>query len=104
MDLGDSIDFDAARTAWLSNKRPIGGGCYEYICQYIHSNGKQCRKGTMKGSSEFCKRHRISGRLITRKHHEGQDHTEEENRVEEEAERGRASPRICNSAIEIYPR
>jgi hypothetical protein len=65
--------FEEASAAWLANKRPIGGGWYEYICQYIHSNGKQCHK---KGSVEFCKKHRISGRLVARKHHEGQDHAE----------------------------
>lgn len=58
----NASDFDEASVAWLSNKRRIGGGWYEYICSYIHSNGKACRYGAMKGSVEFCKKHKISGR------------------------------------------
>lgn len=57
----DSSEFDAASAAWKANKRAIGGGWYEYICQYIHSNGKQCYYGAAKGFVTFCKKHRISG-------------------------------------------
>ena len=38
------IDFDAASTAWRANKKPLGGGWFIYICEYIHSNGKRCQK------------------------------------------------------------
>jgi hypothetical protein len=59
------IDFDAASAAWLANKRRIGGGWYEYVCSYIHTNGKRCNRGVGKGLIEFCKKHRISGRKRT---------------------------------------
>lgn len=29
---------------WWANKRRIGGGACVYICQYVHSNGKHCRR------------------------------------------------------------
>lgn len=55
----DPIDFDAAQAAWRANKRPIGGGAFEYVCQYVHSNGKPCRAAAF--VFRFCKKHRISG-------------------------------------------
>jgi hypothetical protein len=57
-DISD-IDFDAAQAAWRANKRSIGGGTFEYVCQYIHSNGKPCRLAAC--VFRFCKKHRISG-------------------------------------------
>ncbi len=56
----EPFDFDAASAAWLLNKRKFGGS-YEYICQYIHSNGKKCGKGVSRGGYSFCKKHGISG-------------------------------------------
>jgi hypothetical protein len=38
------IDFDAASKAWRSNKKHRGKGYFLYICNYIHSNGKRCRR------------------------------------------------------------
>ena len=42
-----NIDFDKAISEWRKNKRHIGEG----ICQYIHSNGKQCNKSVYTGIS-----------------------------------------------------
>lgn len=53
------IDFDAAQAAWRANKRYIGGGAFEYVCHYIHSNGKPCRSAAL--VFRFCKKHRVSG-------------------------------------------
>lgn len=44
MELQVEIDFDEASKLWRQNKKYIGGGNFVYICNYIHSNGKQCRK------------------------------------------------------------
>jgi hypothetical protein len=38
------IDFDDASIQWRKNKKYIGNGYFTYTCNYIHSNGKQCRK------------------------------------------------------------
>ena len=38
------INFDEASKEWMRNKKKLTNGRYEYICNYIHSNGKQCRK------------------------------------------------------------
>ena len=38
------IDFDEASKCWRQNKKYIGNGMFVYICGYIHSNGKQCRR------------------------------------------------------------
>ena len=38
------IDFDEASKEWMKNKRKLTNGRYEYICNYIHTNGKQCRR------------------------------------------------------------
>ena len=37
------IDFDEASKAWRANKKKIGQ-LFVYICTYIHSNGKRCRR------------------------------------------------------------
>lgn len=50
----DLIDFDAAQAAWRANKRHIGGGAFEYVCHYIHSNGKPCRSAAL--VFRFCKK------------------------------------------------
>lgn len=38
------MDFDEASKAWRSNKKHIGNGMFQYICEYIHSDGKKCKK------------------------------------------------------------
>ena len=38
------IDFDYASKCWRENKKYKGNGYFEYICNYIHSNGKRCRR------------------------------------------------------------
>jgi len=38
------IDFDYASRCWMANKKSKGKGYYVYICNYIHSNGKRCRR------------------------------------------------------------
>lgn len=38
------IDFDEASKEWRKNKKKCKNGCFKYICNYIHSNGKQCRR------------------------------------------------------------
>ena len=43
MELEVKIDFDEASMLWRKNKKYIGGR-FVYICNYIHSNGKQCTK------------------------------------------------------------
>ncbi len=39
-----NFDFDDASTEWRKNKKYKGKGKFVYICHYIHSNGKQCRR------------------------------------------------------------
>lgn len=39
-----NIDFDEASREWRKNKKKCPKGRFEYICNYIHTNGKQCRK------------------------------------------------------------
>ena len=46
-----NIDFDKAISEWRKNKRHIGEGIFQYTCQYIHSNGKQCNKSVYTGIS-----------------------------------------------------
>lgn len=38
------IDFDNASKEWMMNKKKLKNGYFEYTCNYIHSNGKQCKK------------------------------------------------------------
>lgn len=38
------IDFNDASLQWRQNKKYLLKGNFIYICQYIHSNGKQCSK------------------------------------------------------------
>lgn len=41
--LDNYIDFDEASREWRKNKRALPNGNFEYICNYIHTNGKRCR-------------------------------------------------------------
>ena len=41
------IDFDEASREWRKNKKRLPNGQFVYMCNYIHSNGKRCRKPTM---------------------------------------------------------
>jgi hypothetical protein len=38
------IDFDYASKCWRQNKKYKGKGYFVYICNYVHSNGKRCRR------------------------------------------------------------
>lgn len=40
----EELASDAVRAAWWANKRTIGGGACAYICAYVHSNGRRCRR------------------------------------------------------------
>ena len=51
-----NIDFDEASTAWKSNKKSSGNGCYTYVCCYISKTGKKCNKKPLL-SCDFCKTH-----------------------------------------------
>ena len=51
-----NFDFDDASTAWKSNKKSIGNGCYAYVCEHVFAGGKKCDKVCFKDSL-FCKRH-----------------------------------------------
>lgn len=48
-----NIDFDAASEAWKSNKKYIGNGTYEYICEYITKKGTNCKR-SVKHGLHFC--------------------------------------------------
>lgn len=39
----DYIDFDDASKEWMKNKKKKTNGMYEYVCNYIHPNGKYCK-------------------------------------------------------------
>ena len=41
------IDFDDASKNWMKNKKKKENGRYEYVCNYIHTNGKQCRRSLL---------------------------------------------------------
>jgi DNA primase large subunit len=38
------IDFDKSSLEWRKNKKYLGNGLFTYLCNYIHSTGKQCNK------------------------------------------------------------
>lgn len=38
------INFDEASIEWRKNKKYLGNGSFAYLCNYIHSNGKHCKK------------------------------------------------------------
>ena len=50
------IDFDEASRAWKSNKKSIGNGQYQYVCEYISKTGKKCKKQPFQGCSH-CNMH-----------------------------------------------
>ena len=41
--LDNYIDFDEASLEWRKNKKKFENGRFEYICNYFHTNKKQCR-------------------------------------------------------------
>jgi hypothetical protein len=43
----NQFDFDDASNEWRKNKKQQPNGRFEYICNYIHTNGKQCRRSTI---------------------------------------------------------
>lgn len=51
------INFDEASQAWRANKKPVGNGCYKYICSKETKTGNQCKREALAGC-EFCKIHR----------------------------------------------
>ncbi len=51
-----NIDFDAASTAWRSNKKSVANGCYKYICP-VEKNGVKCGKVCYK-CLDYCWSHR----------------------------------------------
>jgi hypothetical protein len=51
-----NIDFDEASSAWRENKRSIGKGCYEYICEAKTTKGKKCKRKSNPGCN-FCSHH-----------------------------------------------
>ena len=42
--MSEEFDFDYASKCWRENKKYKGKGYFEYICNYIHSDGKRCRR------------------------------------------------------------
>ena len=42
--LDNYIDFDEASLEWRKNKKKFENGRFEYICNYFHTNKKQCRR------------------------------------------------------------
>jgi hypothetical protein len=44
MELEVKINFDEASRLWRQNKKYIGNGKFVYICNYVNSCGKQCRR------------------------------------------------------------
>ena len=53
-----NIDFDEASTAWRTNKKSTGNGCYKYICEHVsNTTGKTCKKNPQSGYC-FCSFHR----------------------------------------------
>jgi len=59
------INFDEASFEWRKNKKYLGNGLFTYLCNYIHSNGKYCKKIRTSFSNSiyspnqyyYCKRH-----------------------------------------------
>ena len=51
-----NIDFDDASSAWRSNKKSIGGGCYKYICEAKTQTGNNCNRQVISGCA-YCKTH-----------------------------------------------
>lgn len=52
--LDNYIDFDEASREWRKNKKTLPNGRFEYICNYIHTNGKQCRKTILSCQVKNC--------------------------------------------------
>lgn len=65
--LDNYINFDEASKEWMKNKKKLKDGYFEYTCNYIHSNGKQCKKSRVVIKDEhnygldndnyYCKQH-----------------------------------------------
>jgi hypothetical protein len=43
------MDFEQSSIEWRKNKKYKGNGYFVYVCNYIHSNGKQCRRTVWSG-------------------------------------------------------
>ena len=50
------IDFDFASKCWRSNKKYIGNGCYQYICQGKTKKGLSCKRKCIHNEI-YCKNH-----------------------------------------------
>ena len=42
--MNNEIDFDYASKCWRENKKYKGKGMFVYICHYVNSNNKRCRR------------------------------------------------------------
>ena len=42
--LDNCIDFDKASREWNKNKKHLENGRFEYLCNYVHTTGKRCRR------------------------------------------------------------
>ena len=43
------MDFEQSSIEWRKNKKYKGNGYFVYVCNYIHSNGKHCRRTVWSG-------------------------------------------------------
>ena len=49
-------DFDYASKCWKENKKYIGNGCYNYVCQGVTKKGKKCNRKAI-SNEIYCKIH-----------------------------------------------
>lgn len=56
-----NINFEEASECWKANKKPIGNGCYHYICLQKTKSGNSCKRKPEQ-NSDFCKVHSKSNR------------------------------------------
>jgi hypothetical protein len=52
------IDFDEASAAWRKNKKPMGQGCYTYICGHITKQGTPCQNKPILNGMGTCFLHK----------------------------------------------
>lgn len=51
------IDFDEASRCWLSNKKRLTNGTYQYVCGSQLKDGSHCKRKSFKNSI-FCYQHK----------------------------------------------
>lgn len=49
-------DFDYASKCWKENKKYVGNGCYNYVCQGVTKKGKKCIRNAL-SNEIYCKIH-----------------------------------------------